>query len=176
MSEFLLARRLSGRRTFSDVPPSREDGTRGSRHRAGSVKFSPAPRDSGAALPSLIAEITADMKPELITLEPAARPTKTRNILAKDGFNCSLILLSPNEEIPRVEAAQVEEHILFVVHGEVTVHFEDMNTMLNQDEALLIAKGKEYSLSVRSAGECKLLRVDVPPRQIVTPQILSFDV
>ena len=69
----------------------------------------------------------------------------------------------------------MEEHILFVIEGEALVRFGDVNTILNQEDALLIPKGKAHSVAAHAAKGARMLRVDVPPRQIVTPQILSFD-
>lgn len=115
------------------------------------------------------------MNPQLTTLDPVTTPTNTKTILAKDGFQCGLIMLAPGDETPLREAHNVEEHILFVVDGEATVRFGDVNTMLNKDEALLIPKGKAHLIAAGASGWAKLLRVDVPPRQIVTPQILTVD-
>lgn len=115
------------------------------------------------------------MNPSLTTLEPPTPSASTRKILSKEGFNCSLITLSPGDDTARVEAAQLDEHILFVVDGQVTVRAGDVNTILNQDDALLIPKGRAHTIVAQPAGRAKVLRVEVPPRQIVTPQILSFD-
>jgi mannose-6-phosphate isomerase-like protein (cupin superfamily) len=115
------------------------------------------------------------MNSEITTLEPPVQTVMSRNILSKDGFSCSVITLAPHDEIPRSESSQVEEHILFIIEGEALVRFEDVNMILNQEEASLIPKGRKYSLAAHGSGGAKLLRVDVPPRQIVTPPILSFD-
>jgi mannose-6-phosphate isomerase-like protein (cupin superfamily) len=115
------------------------------------------------------------MNPLLTTLPPSARAVHTKNILSKDGFTCSLITVEPRHEAPQREAGQGDEYILFVVDGEVTVGFEDVNTILSKDEAMLIPQGKEHVIVAQGDAPAKLLRVEVPPRQVVTPQILSFD-
>ena len=115
------------------------------------------------------------MNPQLTTLDPVTSATNVKSILAKDGFQCSLIMLAPGEETPLRESHDVEEHILFVVDGEATVRFDDINTLLNKDEALLIPKGKAHSIVTRGGGWAKILRVDVPPRKIVTPPLISFE-
>lgn len=114
------------------------------------------------------------MKP-LTTLETPPHPTSEKRILAKDGFVGTLLKLAPGEETPRIEAGQAEEHVLFVAEGEATVRFDDVNTILNQDEALLIPKGRAHSIVAHSDAWAKLLRLTVPPRQVVMPQIISVD-
>jgi len=115
------------------------------------------------------------MKPSVVILDSVASATNSKTILSKAGFACSLIILAPGDETPPREADQVEEHLLFVVEGEATVRFDVVNTILNKDEALLIPRGKSHVISTHSGGWAKLLRVDVPPRQTVVPQIISFE-
>lgn len=115
------------------------------------------------------------MSPSITTLDPTTTPNHGKTILSKDGFACSLLTLAPGDETPRRTADQVEEHLLFVVDGEATVRFDDVNTILSKDEALLIPRGKEHVIAAHPGGWAKLLRVDVPPRQVVVPQIISFD-
>jgi hypothetical protein len=45
-------------------------------------------------------------------------------------------------------------------------------TILSKDEALLISKRKAARDCYESSGWAKLLRVDVPPRQVVVPSRL----
>lgn len=114
------------------------------------------------------------MSPQITALDPITTLTNTKAILAKDGFQCSLIMLAPGDETPLRGSHEVEEHVLFVIEGEATVRFGDVNTMLAKDGSLLIPKGKSHLIAAGASGWAKLLRVDVPPRQIVTPQILTI--
>lgn len=107
--------------------------------------------------------------------DPVTTRTNAKTILAKEGFQCSLVTLAPGDEATLCEAHNVEEHILFVIDGEATVRFGDINTMLKKDEALLIPKGKSHLIAAGKGSWAKLLRVGVPPRQIVTPQILTIE-
>jgi quercetin dioxygenase-like cupin family protein len=84
-------------------------------------------------------------------------------------------MLAPGDERPSREADQIEEHLLYVVDGSATIRFDDLNTILNKDEALLIPRGKQHVIAAHPGAWAKLLRVDVPPRQVVVPQIISFD-
>ena len=115
------------------------------------------------------------MNPHLTTLDPVTTPINTKTILSREGITCSLIMLAPRDETPRSESDQMDEHLLFVVEGEATVRFDDVNTILNKDEALLIPRGKQHVIAAHPDGWAKLLRVAIPPRQVVVPQIISLD-
>ena len=84
-------------------------------------------------------------------------------------------MLAPGDETPPREIDPPKEHLLYIVEGTATVRFEDLNTILNKDEALLIPKGKRHVIAAHPGAWAKLLRVDVPPREIVVPPIISFD-
>jgi mannose-6-phosphate isomerase-like protein (cupin superfamily) len=115
------------------------------------------------------------MNPQLTTLDPITSATNTKSILSKDGFGCSIITLAPGDETPLRESHNVEEHILFTIDGEATVRSGDLNTMLKKDEALLIPKGQPHLIAAGASGWAKVLRVDVPPRKVVMPEILTID-
>lgn len=115
------------------------------------------------------------MNPQLTTLDPVTPTATTKPILAKKGFRCSLITLAPGNETPLREAHNVEEHILFVIEGGVTIRFGDINTIIKKDEALLVAKGQSHLIAAGPNGWAKLLQMDIPPRKVVTPQILTVD-
>jgi mannose-6-phosphate isomerase-like protein (cupin superfamily) len=114
------------------------------------------------------------MNSPITTLDPVPTPIATKTILSRDGFTCSLLTLAPGDETPQRDAHHVEEHVVYVAEGAATVHFDDMNTMLKKDEALLIPKGKAHVIAAQPGGWAKLLRVEVPPRQVVVPQIISL--
>lgn len=109
----------------------------------------------------------------LITLDPIPPPA-TKSILAKNGYQCSVLTLAAGEEMPLRATPNVEEHILVVLEGEATLRFGLINTMLKPEEAVLIAKGQPHSIAASSSSGAKILQVDVPPRQVITPQILTM--
>ena len=115
------------------------------------------------------------MNTQLTTLDPITSPSNIKSILAKDGFHCSIITLAPGDATPLREAHDVEENVLFVIEGEAAVRFGDLTTMLKKDEALLVHKGQAHLIAAGPNSWAKILRVDVPPRQVVTPQILTID-
>lgn len=109
----------------------------------------------------------------LTTTLPVGPQVDAQSILAQDGFACSLLTLAPGEETSLHESASDGKHLLFVVDGAVTVQRGEVNTILRKDQALLIPKGDEPVVAARPEGEAKVLQVDIPPRQVVTPQILT---
>lgn len=113
------------------------------------------------------------MNPSLTTLAPITSPALTKTILAQDGFHGSLVTLGPGAETSSYEASSVAEHLLFAVAGEATVRLGDINQVLNQDDALLVPPGRSYHITAGVHTGAKLLRLDVPPRQVITPQILT---
>ena len=60
------------------------------------------------------------------------------------------------------------------MHTLPTLHFDDVNTILRKDEALLISKHQAHALSAQGDAWAKLLRVDVPPQKIITPLLVTF--
>jgi mannose-6-phosphate isomerase-like protein (cupin superfamily) len=113
------------------------------------------------------------MTPSITTLDPITTSVTTKTILAKEGFACSLLTLAPGDETPRRETDQIEDHVLLVIEGEVTIRYGDVNTMLGKDQAILMRKGEPHVIAASPGGWTKLLRVDIPPRQLVTPQIIT---
>jgi quercetin dioxygenase-like cupin family protein len=111
----------------------------------------------------------------LTTLDPVTTSLIAKTILAKEGYTCSLLTLAPGDETPRRDANQIAEHLLFVIEGEATIRFGKMNTILAKDQALLVRKDEEHVIVAHPGGWAKILRVEVPPRQIVTPQIITFE-
>lgn len=120
-------------------------------------------------------EYKITMTSKTTTLDSVPAPLNTKTILAKEGFHCSLLTLAPGDETPRREANQVEEHVLFVADGSATIRIGDVNTILAKDQAILIRPGQEYVIAAHPGGWAKILKTDVPPRQIVTPQIITLD-
>jgi len=115
------------------------------------------------------------MKPELATLDPVRSPAHSKTILSQDGFTCTLLTLAPGDETRRVESGHLDEHVLYVIEGEVTVRSDAVNTILTQDKALLVPKGKEHSIAAHPGSRAKLLRLEVPPRQVIVPPLVSLE-
>ena len=113
------------------------------------------------------------MKPFIKNLTSSST-IQTKTILSQDGFTCSLISLAAGDKTPLREPEQVEEHVLYVVEGRATVHFDGVNTVIDRDHALLIPKGKAHCVSADATSQTKLLRVEIPPRPVVAPEIVTL--
>lgn len=110
------------------------------------------------------------------SLTPLDRPTRSLDasrLLARDGFICTLFALEPDAEATLPATPSRDDQLLFVVEGAVAVHREGVTTLVNQGEAHLLRAGVPPSLTGRSNGPTRLLRVEIPPRQVVTPQIIK---
>jgi quercetin dioxygenase-like cupin family protein len=115
------------------------------------------------------------MTSELTTLERAATMPSAKTILSQDDFNCSIVPLRPGDEIAHQKPAPGEVRILFVIDGQITVRADLINTVLGKDEALIMPDDDVHLNSANPDAWAKLLIVKVPPRQVITPQIISFD-
>jgi mannose-6-phosphate isomerase-like protein (cupin superfamily) len=109
------------------------------------------------------------MNPEITTLDPIVSSTVARNLLSREGVSCSLVTLAPGDETPFTDSSSSPEQLLFVVQGRITVRFGGVNTIVNQEEAYLLPAGRPYSLAADRAGDARVLRVELPPRQVVAP-------
>lgn len=106
--------------------------------------------------------------------EMPTHTTLTKRVLSHDGLKCSLLVLGPGEEVPAPDEREIPERVLFVAEGEVTVHVDELYYILKKDDALHVPKAKEHSIVGASGGWSKILRIDLPAREIVTEQILTL--
>ncbi|MDX2186447.1 MAG: hypothetical protein SFV32_05915 [Opitutaceae bacterium] len=111
------------------------------------------------------------MNPTLTSVEPASSTVQQNLVLEKEGYACTLLSVNPGDENPESHSTDLSDRLLFVIEGEVTVSQGEVNTVLVKDQALLIPKGRTFSVSTRNWA--KVLRVDVPPRAVIVPQILT---
>lgn len=123
------------------------------------------PASAGRTFPH--SSSTSNTNPQLTTLDPVIGPAHAKTILSEDGFKCSLLTLNPGGETARTKFDHFDEHVFYVVEDEVTVRFESVNISLTKDKALLIPKGKQHVIAAVQGGGAKLLRVEVPPREVV---------
>lgn len=111
----------------------------------------------------------------LITLEPPAHATNIRSILSKDGYAGALVTLAPGEELRVEPSARGVETLVFVVDGGVVVRCGKLNTMLATNEAHLLPKENDCVIEAVEHRPAKLLRIDVPPRQVVDAPLYTLD-
>lgn len=105
---------------------------------------------------------------------PSSSTIQTKTVLSQGGVTCSLITLAAGDKTPFREPEYVEEHVLYVVEGRATVHFDGVNTVIDRDHALLISKGKPHSIFADATSQTKMLRVEIPPRPVAAPEIVTL--
>lgn len=115
------------------------------------------------------------MNTPLTPRDPVSSSLTSKSILVKDGYACSLLMLAPGDEMLLPEARHVEKRILFVIEGDAIVRCGELNTMLKKDEALLLPRDQAPLIAAGPTGWAKLLRVDMPPRQVIAPPVLTID-
>lgn len=108
-----------------------------------------------------------------ITTLPHASSVTVKNILNQDGVTCSLALLAPGDELSTGSDSAGTDHLLFVVDGSLTVQLDELNFLLNKDQAIHVAKEKSESIRNQSDAWAKLLRVDLPSREIIAAPIFT---
>lgn len=111
----------------------------------------------------------------LTTLPPYAGAPTSTTVLSQAGYHASLHSLPPGAELPPCPGDGANDHILFVVEGEARVRVGDVTTILAPEQALHLPSNKEHTIVAGSASALKILCVDVPPRQVTLPPIVSFE-
>ena len=115
------------------------------------------------------------MNPILTTLDRSSSSSHIKTVLSKDGYTGSLLIMTPGDQTSGSDAEKANDHILYIVEGQATVRTGEVTTLLAKDQALLISKGNAHVIAAGADGYAKLLRIEVPPRQLITPQIITFD-
>lgn len=115
----------------------------------------------------------------LTTLPPPSSAATSRTILSERGYQASLITLPAGSELTLDEGRNTQDQIVFVVEGEATLHVgdadSDVNTILTEDQAQHLSGNKPHVFVARSGATAKILRVSIPPRQVISPPIESFE-
>ncbi len=113
------------------------------------------------------------MNPSLTTLERPASALQATPVLNHHGFTCTLLTLEPDTESRLPASASPDEQLLFVLEGEIAIHAEGLTTLVSGGGASLVKPGLSPVLTARDGAPTRVLRVEIPPRQVVTPQIIS---
>lgn len=109
-----------------------------------------------------------------LTTLPPPPAASAKNILSKNGYTCAIVSIGQGDELTIPLSATGEDHLLFVLDGEIAVRNGEINTMLNKNEAHLLPKEGDTTIVVTGGRRAKLLRVDVPPRQKVEAPIFTM--
>jgi glyoxylate utilization-related uncharacterized protein len=114
------------------------------------------------------------MNSSLNLLERPTAALTTTAVLAQNGFTCTLLTLEPGAETTLPAGRSPDEQLLFVVDGDIAIHAGAVTTIVNRGEAFLLAPGATPVVSARVGPPARVLRVEIPPRQAVTPQIITL--
>ena len=109
----------------------------------------------------------------LLTIEPSVSPVQSVPVLAQGGFVCTLLTLAPDSETVLPAGTSSEDQLLFVVSGDIAVHRQGLTTLVNQGGACLVRPGQAPVLTARAGQATQVLRVEIPPRQTITPALIS---
>jgi glyoxylate utilization-related uncharacterized protein len=132
--------------------------------------FCPAPSRPGF---NRIQRPTSFIMNSIITiLDRPSTHLQSAPVLSQNGFTCSLLTLAPDSETVLPASASPDDQLLFVVEGDIAVHADGVTTLVNQGEARLLKPGSSPVLTARAGQPTRVLRVEIPPRQVVTPQII----
>ena len=113
------------------------------------------------------------MNPLITTLEPTPPAVTSQDVLKSDSYHGSILTLTPHGQISD-ETDAVNDRIYIVLDGTILVSTSGVNTYLNRDAALLVPKGKQHRLTAESDNPTRVLRLDIPPRQVTAPPIVTF--
>ncbi len=83
-----------------------------------------------------------------------------------------MLTLAPDSETALPSGSPTDDELLFVVEGDIAVHTHGLTTLVNQGGACLIRPGQSPVLTARAGLPTRVLRVEIPPRQIAAPQII----
>ena len=114
------------------------------------------------------------MTSEITTLDPRINSLSTKAILSDGRYYGTLLSLAPGDETPPLAANRESDLLLFIIDGEATVRRGEVNTVLSLDQALVLHHGEEAVVAASANRNTKILRLEIPPRQVVTPQIITL--
>ncbi|MEN9401923.1 MAG: hypothetical protein RL091_626 [Verrucomicrobiota bacterium] len=106
------------------------------------------------------------------TIERPETGLLAKQILNQNGFVCTHYTLKPGADTELPTSMSNDDQMLYVLEGEVAVLARGVTTLLKAGSAMLMTAGKAVELTARAETPVRLLRVEIPPRQIVTPQII----
>ncbi len=113
------------------------------------------------------------MNPLITTLEASPPAFTSQEILKTDSYHGSILTLTPHAQVS-AETDAVNDRIYVALEGTVLVSASGVNTYLNRDAALLVVKGKQHHLTAESDVPTRVLRLDIPPRQVTAAPIVTF--
>jgi redox-sensitive bicupin YhaK (pirin superfamily) len=109
----------------------------------------------------------------LTVLEPTPSVLTTTAVLAQQGFTCTLLTLEAGAESDLPSSRSADRELLYVIDGDIAIHADGITTIVNRGAAFLLAPDKPAALTARAGQPARVLRVEIPPREVLTPQIIT---
>ncbi len=109
----------------------------------------------------------------LTTLDRPATPARVSALLSRNGFHCSLVEIDPGAEFLLAPSNQGDDELFYVLEGALNVRCDDVSTVVDPGSAHLAGPGQARSLDAFGNHRVRFLRTEIPPRQIVSPQIIT---
>jgi redox-sensitive bicupin YhaK (pirin superfamily) len=109
----------------------------------------------------------------LTILERPAPVLNVTPLFVQNGLACSLLTLDPGAEATLPAGRSPGDQVLFVVDGDIAIHAADLTTLVKRDEAFLLPRGESPVISARTGAPARVLRLEIPPRPVATPQIIT---
>lgn len=112
---------------------------------------------------------------KITTMEQPTTTLSVRKILSNNGFECAVVTLQPDDDMAIDAARDSEERLLYVISGEATASSGEITTLLSAESAFLVPQREGCRVTVSGTQPVKLLRVEVPSRQVIEPPIYAFE-
>lgn len=98
----------------------------------------------------------------LETLPPEpAEALYHRTVLNENRINASVLYLDPGQQVESQAAVRADEAMLFVMQGRATVRFDELNHVLNQEQALHLSRNQSVTVWNDGPAPTRLLRVNL---------------
>lgn len=110
------------------------------------------------------------------SLQTLARPASllaASTVLNRQGFTCTVLTFAPDSETRLPFSTSADDQLLYVLEGDIALHAEGITTIVNRGDAHLLAAGRTPVISACANTPARVLRVEIPPRQVITPQLLT---
>ena len=136
------------------------------------IRFSAGRERAGLRRSTLVIHPSI-MNSPVVSLEHPSRPLHTAPVLAQHGFSCVIHTLEPDADALLPASTSGEEQLLFVVDGDIAVHHDGVVMLLDRGAACLVKPGSRVALTARAGTPSRVLCVEIPPREVVTAQIIT---
>lgn len=110
------------------------------------------------------------------TLSTLSRPKphlKSSSVLNQNGYTGTLLTLEPGSASLLSVNRAGNEQLLFVIEGGITISIENVTTVINRDQVSLVAPGRAPVMANPGATTARVMRMEIPARQVVAPLLIT---